>query len=66
MSIDKAMKWGFGWKLGPFELWDVIGLRKSVEQMQTEGDTVPKWILELLQNGHDNFIKKKMETYSLR
>lgn len=59
ISIDKAMKWGFGWKLGPFELWDVIGLRKSVERMQTEGDTVPKWVLDLLDNGHEQFYKEE-------
>lgn len=59
VSIDKAMKWGFGWKLGPFELWDVIGLRKSVERMQTEGDTVPKWVLDLLDNGHEQFYKEE-------
>ncbi|HEY4602145.1 MAG TPA: 3-hydroxyacyl-CoA dehydrogenase NAD-binding domain-containing protein [Cerasibacillus sp.] len=59
VSIDKAMKWGFGWKLGPFELWDVIGLRKAVERMQTEGDSVPKWVLDLLENGHEQFYKEE-------
>jgi len=37
MSIDNAMKWGFGWELGPFETWDAIGLEKSVERMKAEG-----------------------------
>src|SRR5690606_18623122 len=35
-QIDNAMKWGFGWKMGPFETWDAIGLRKSVERMKKE------------------------------
>ncbi|PAV28660.1 3-hydroxyacyl-CoA dehydrogenase [Virgibacillus profundi] len=59
VSIDQAMKWGFGWKIGPFETWDAIGLRKSVERMQKEGETVPEWVLNLLDNGNESFYKKE-------
>ena len=31
------MKWGFGWELGPFEIWDAIGVEKSVQKMQEAG-----------------------------
>ena len=31
VAIDRAMKWGFGWEMGPFETWDAIGVKKSVE-----------------------------------
>ncbi|SET35117.1 3-hydroxyacyl-CoA dehydrogenase [Oceanobacillus limi] len=55
VSIDQAMKWGFGWDVGPFETWDAIGLRKSVERMQAEGETVPQWVLKLLEEGHESF-----------
>lgn len=58
VSIDEAMKWGFGWKIGPFETWDAIGLRKSVERMQEEGDTVPEWVLKLLEAGHESFYQE--------
>ncbi|MGY0693288.1 3-hydroxyacyl-CoA dehydrogenase/enoyl-CoA hydratase family protein [Virgibacillus sp. FSP13] len=57
VSIDQAMKWGFGWELGPFESWDAIGVRKSVECMQKEGETVPEWVLKLLENGNETFYK---------
>ncbi|MFB4169345.1 3-hydroxyacyl-CoA dehydrogenase NAD-binding domain-containing protein [Virgibacillus sp. JSM 102003] len=57
VSIDQAMKWGFGWEIGPFETWDAIGLRKSVERMQEEGETVPGWVLELLEKGNESFYK---------
>ncbi|WP_249871207.1 3-hydroxyacyl-CoA dehydrogenase/enoyl-CoA hydratase family protein [Oceanobacillus saliphilus] len=57
VSIDKAMKWGFGWELGPFETWDAIGLRSSVERMQEEGEAVPDWVLAMLENGHESFYK---------
>lgn len=54
-AIDDAMKWGFGWELGPFETWDAIGLRKSVERMQSEGEAVPTWVLQLLEAGKESF-----------
>lgn len=56
-AIDQAMKWGFGWELGPFETWDAIGLKQSVERMKNEGETIPAWVLELLEKGHDSFYK---------
>lgn len=54
-AIDDAMKWGFGWELGPFETWDAIGLRNSVERMQSEGEAVPTWVLQLLEAGKESF-----------
>lgn len=59
VSIDQAMKWGFGWEIGPFETWDAIGVRKSVERMQEEGETVPDWVLKLLEGGNESFYKKE-------
>ncbi|MFD1849465.1 3-hydroxyacyl-CoA dehydrogenase/enoyl-CoA hydratase family protein [Oceanobacillus bengalensis] len=59
VSIDQAMKWGFGWELGPFESWDAIGLRASISRMQEEGETVPKWILNLLEDGYESFYNKE-------
>ncbi|WP_164668200.1 3-hydroxyacyl-CoA dehydrogenase/enoyl-CoA hydratase family protein [Virgibacillus doumboii] len=57
VSIDQAMKWGFGWEIGPFETWDAIGLKKSVERMQAEGETVPEWVLKMLESGNESFYK---------
>lgn len=59
VAIDEAMKWGFGWQLGPFETWDAIGLEKSVKKMEAEGAEVPAWIKEMLANGHTSFYKKE-------
>ena len=55
VNIDNAMKWGFGWEMGPFESWDAIGVQKSVNRMKTEGKKVPSWILEMLESGRDTF-----------
>lgn len=62
-SIDLAMKWGFGWEMGPFETWDAIGLEKSVQRMEEEGDTVPAWIKEMLDKGFTSFYRGYDEYY---
>lgn len=59
LAIDQAMKWGFGWELGPFETWDVIGLKDSVKRMEEEGETVPDWVAQLLENGNESFYKEE-------
>ncbi|MGM7634235.1 3-hydroxyacyl-CoA dehydrogenase NAD-binding domain-containing protein [Bacillus sp. Hm123] len=58
LAIDQAMKWGFGWSQGPFEMWDAIGVEKSVEKMEAEGLNVPAWVKEMLASGHTSFYKE--------
>jgi len=55
VSIDRAMKWGFGWETGPFETWDAIGVEKSVQKMKEAGLEVPAWVTEMLEKGHLSF-----------
>lgn len=43
-SVDRAMRWGYAWELGPFELWDALGVAATVERMQAEGRAVPDWV----------------------
>ncbi|EMA6342355.1 3-hydroxyacyl-CoA dehydrogenase/enoyl-CoA hydratase family protein [Bacillus cytotoxicus] len=57
VAIDQAMKWGFGWEQGPFEIWDAIGVEKSVQKMEDSGKVVPAWVKEMLQNGFATFYK---------
>lgn len=59
VAIDNAMKWGFGWELGPFETWDAIGVEKSVEKMEAEGKEVPAWVKEMLGKGCASFYKEE-------
>jgi 3-hydroxyacyl-CoA dehydrogenase len=54
-SVDRAMKWGFNWDLGPFEMWDAVGLEESVNRMREEGETIPQWVEEMLQSGKTAF-----------
>lgn len=57
-SIDNAMKWGFNWDLGPFEAWDAIGVKESVERMEKEGKAIPEIVQNLLSKGENSFYKK--------
>lgn len=54
-EIDKAMRWGFNWEMGPFEIWDKIGVESSVQRMTDEGQKVPKWVSERLANNEMTF-----------
>ncbi|MFQ6675555.1 MAG: 3-hydroxyacyl-CoA dehydrogenase/enoyl-CoA hydratase family protein [Fidelibacterota bacterium] len=55
VNIDNAMKWGFGWELGPFETWDAIGVQQSVTRMKDEGKNVPSWVEEMVSRGRPSF-----------
>jgi 3-hydroxyacyl-CoA dehydrogenase len=55
VSVDRAMRWGFNWDLGPFEAWDAIGVRESAERMRREGKTLPPLVEKLLASGRDSF-----------
>jgi 3-hydroxyacyl-CoA dehydrogenase len=59
VSVDNAMKWGFAWKMGPFETWDVLGVESSVSKMNQAGYDVPAWVKEMLNTGHASFYKKE-------
>ncbi|MBT2687519.1 enoyl-CoA hydratase/isomerase family protein [Bacillus sp. ISL-47] len=58
-AIDRAMKWGFGWELGPFETWDAIGVEKSVQKMKEAGEEVPAWVKDMLAKGFTTFYKEE-------
>ncbi|HTM44384.1 MAG TPA: 3-hydroxyacyl-CoA dehydrogenase NAD-binding domain-containing protein, partial [Polyangiaceae bacterium] len=55
VNIDRAMRWGFNWDLGPFEVWDAIGVSESVARMEKEGIQVPTWVSEMLKSGQQSF-----------
>ena len=58
VNVDRAMRWGFNWKLGPFESWDAIGVKESVERMKSEGETIPANVEEMLGKGFESFYKE--------
>lgn len=57
--IDDAMRAGFGWELGPFQTWDVLGLKETVDAMKSEGLTVAAWVEEMIADGKTSFYQIK-------
>jgi 3-hydroxyacyl-CoA dehydrogenase len=47
-EIDRAMRWGFGWELGPFEIWDVLGFKTIITDMQTSNIPLADWIKTMI------------------
>ncbi|MGZ8846240.1 MAG: 3-hydroxyacyl-CoA dehydrogenase NAD-binding domain-containing protein, partial [Pyrinomonadaceae bacterium] len=59
VEVDRAMRWGFNWEMGPFEIWDAIGVEKSVAKLKEEGRSVPANVQAMLEAGAKSFYKKK-------
>ena len=59
VNIDRGMKWGYNWELGPFEQWDAIGLKSSVKKMEKEGESIPPLVEQLLKKGYSSFYEKR-------
>ncbi len=55
--IDDAMMAGFGWEIGAFESWDVLGVARTAEAMKAAGYSVAPWVDEMLAAGHKSFYK---------
>ena len=55
--IDDAMMAGFGWEIGAFESWDVLGVEKTAQAMKATGYTVAPWVEEMLAAGNKTFYK---------
>lgn len=56
-KIDDAIKAGFGWELGPFETWDLLGLDKGIELIEKAGKKAPSWVQEMKKRGVTSFYK---------
>src|ERR1019366_4195364 len=55
VEIDRAMRWGYGFTLGPFELWDALGVRETVERMRREACAIPENVERMLASGARTF-----------
>ncbi len=55
--VDDAMMAGFGWEIGAFESWDVLGVEKTVKSMLDAGYSVAGWVKEMLAAGNKSFYK---------
>jgi 3-hydroxyacyl-CoA dehydrogenase len=55
VEIDRAMRWGFAFSKGPFELWDAMGVGETVARMRNEGSQIPATIERMMADGARNF-----------
>lgn len=55
--IDQAVCAGFAWKMGPFDTWDLLGVKNVVDQMEAMDLKPADWVYEMLNAGNDSFYK---------
>jgi 3-hydroxyacyl-CoA dehydrogenase len=61
-DVDRAMRWGFAWELGPFELMDAIGVNAFASGVQKEGRSLPPVVEKLLASGRKSFYEAEKGT----
>ncbi len=54
-DVDDAVRWGFSYEAGPFQLWDMLGVAETAEKMEEAGLEVAGWVKEMLDSGRDSF-----------
>ncbi len=55
-DVDAAMRWGFGWELGPFEIWDVLGVERIARRLEKEGRPVPALVQTAIAHGGSFYV----------
>lgn len=55
--VDDAMMAGFGWEIGAFESWDVLGVEKTIKAMKEAGYSIAPWVEEMIAAGNKSFYK---------
>ena len=58
VDIDNANKWGFAHEMGPFEIWDAVGVKDTLTRVEEEGFAVPAWVKEMVAGGFDTFYQR--------
>jgi 3-hydroxyacyl-CoA dehydrogenase len=56
-DIDRAMRWGFGWEKGPFEIWDAIGVERIRDVAAKSGREMPSWVDDMIESGEAGFYR---------
>jgi len=59
VDVDRALKWGFGWELGPFETWDALGVRDLTHRLERHGIPVPPLVQDVLEHGEGTFYRRR-------
>jgi 3-hydroxyacyl-CoA dehydrogenase len=62
VDVDRAMRWGFGWELGPFEMWDAIGVEAMAKAIEREGKQMPALVAKVLASPGKSFYESDKGT----
>jgi 3-hydroxyacyl-CoA dehydrogenase len=62
VDVDRALRWGFGWELGPFEIWDAIGVERMAKALEPSGKQMPPLIAKLLASPKKSFYESEKGT----
>jgi 3-hydroxyacyl-CoA dehydrogenase len=55
VDVDRAMRWGFGWEMGPFEMWDAIGVERMAKALERDGKQIPPLVEKVLASPQKSF-----------
>ncbi|MDE2853161.1 MAG: 3-hydroxyacyl-CoA dehydrogenase/enoyl-CoA hydratase family protein [Chloroflexota bacterium] len=58
INVDNAQKWGFAHQLGPFEIWDAIGVAENVSRFESDGYPVADWVKGMIADGNATFYQR--------
>jgi 3-hydroxyacyl-CoA dehydrogenase len=58
-AIDDAIRSGFAWEKGPFEVWDMVGVSEGIKLAQQQGEQIAPWVLDMAAAGHETFYKSE-------
>ena len=65
VNLDRAVRWGYSHEMGPFEIWDALGVRQTVETMEANDIGVAPWVKEMLNAGHESFLSRRRRNLEL-
>ncbi|KUO72216.1 MAG: 3-hydroxyacyl-CoA dehydrogenase [Desulfosporosinus sp. BRH_c37] len=57
-AVDEGIRWGFNWEMGPFEIWDALGVEQTAQRIIEEGGKLPPLVERLLEKGQGSFYQK--------
>lgn len=57
-AVDLALRWGYSWELGPFEIWDGLGTAETAARIETEGAELAGWVRDMLHRGQGSFYQR--------
>jgi 3-hydroxyacyl-CoA dehydrogenase len=61
-KIDRALKAGFGWELGPFEIWDIIGVENSIKKIEEDNFNIAPWVKIMIKKNKKTFYSIENES----